>query len=173
MKTIRTITNLCIAIAVTFSLTSCMEMLGALGNTLADMPGLYSSALIQGQTDVYTVTTPQPQEVVAANMPAPLDLMINKCQVGNVVEGTGYYAPNTTTDTYTTTSTSSSSTTQKERVCPRCHGEGSYKKTVNVGTFGIDTSKRKCDTCGEWMMAGSPHTHLTCPECHGRKTVNW
>lgn len=55
--------------------------------------------------------------------------------------------------------------------CSLCHGTGRIGKEMNTPQFGLgDTSKEKCNECGEWFPKSWGHTHVTCPNCHGKGT---
>lgn len=55
--------------------------------------------------------------------------------------------------------------------CSLCHGTGRIGKEMNPPQFGLgDTSKEKCNECGEWFPKSWGHTHITCPNCHGKGT---
>lgn len=69
----------------------------------------------------------------------------------------------------TTTVTPTSSKTQPTKhECSLCHGTGRIAKDMNPPQFGLDTSKVKCKECGEWFPKEWGHTHITCPNCHGK-----
>lgn len=56
-------------------------------------------------------------------------------------------------------------------VCSTCHGKGRIPKDFNAPQFGLsDTSKEKCNECGQWFPKSWGHTHVTCTSCHGKKT---
>lgn len=55
--------------------------------------------------------------------------------------------------------------------CSLCHGTGRIGKEMNTPQFGLgDTSKEKCNECEEWFPKSWGHTHITCPNCHGKGT---
>lgn len=60
----------------------------------------------------------------------------------------------------------SRSTNSSSRECPYCRGTGSVETNRSVGTYGLNTSKRKCATCGKWIMAGTAHSHTPCRHCN-------
>ncbi len=68
-------------------------------------------------------------------------------------------------------SKTSSSNNRKEKQTPRsctfCKGTGQVEVNRSVGTFGLDTSKKQCPTCGKTIMGGNSHTHTTCTHCMG------
>lgn len=89
-------------------------------------------------------------------------MYINSISAGAPVGG-GY----STTSKSTSSSTSSSSSS---RQCTICNGTGTVKRSLHVGGYGLDTSKKKCSTCGEMMMAPG-HTHITCTNCKGTGVI--
>lgn len=68
------------------------------------------------------------------------------------------------------TSSSSSSTSGSSRLCTICGGTGKVKRSLPSSSYGLDTSKKQCPTCGEMMMSPG-HTHITCTNCHGTGKV--
>ena len=65
-------------------------------------------------------------------------------------------------------SSNNRSNTQSSRNCRACNGTGMIERNSTVSGYGIRTDKHKCATCGKWIMAGTAHSHTTCPSCHGR-----
>ena len=68
-------------------------------------------------------------------------------------------------------SSTSRSSSSSGKQCPVCHGSGQVERNQSVGTYGINTSKKQCSTCGKWIMAGTAHSHTTCSSCHGKGTL--
>lgn len=62
---------------------------------------------------------------------------------------------------------SKESSRQSYSDCPYCKGTGQVATNTSVGTYGLRTGKRKCPTCGEWIMSGIAHSHSTCKHCGG------
>ena len=52
----------------------------------------------------------------------------------------------------------------KTRVCSHCKGAKRVRAHVGVGGFGVNNTKKKCNTCGEWYYTSSDHWHA-CPYC--------
>lgn len=50
------------------------------------------------------------------------------------------------------------------RRCGYCHGNKWVRAHVGVSGFGIDNTKKKCTTCGEWYLTSCDHWHA-CPYC--------
>ncbi len=65
------------------------------------------------------------------------------------------------------TSTSQQRTQPVQHTCPHCHGNRTIVRENNVATFGNDT-QRYCSICGRNYWASSGHSHVTCPQCHGK-----
>ena len=54
------------------------------------------------------------------------------------------------------------------RKCPRCNGKGRIVYDTHPPMFGLDDYKVKCNECGEYHLASTGHSHITCPLCHGK-----
>lgn len=52
------------------------------------------------------------------------------------------------------------------RTCGYCKGGKRVRAHVGVSTFGVNNSKKKCHTCGEWYDPSCDHWH-DCPSCKG------
>lgn len=69
--------------------------------------------------------------------------------------------------TSTNSSTSSQSSTPKTVMCNFCKGTGDRVVTSSVGTYGLNTTQKRCGRCGETYMSGTTHTHTRCSYCSG------
>lgn len=65
------------------------------------------------------------------------------------------------------TSTSQQRAQPVQHTCPRCLGNRTIVRESNVATYGNDT-QRFCSICGRNYWASSGHSHVTCPQCHGK-----
>lgn len=65
-----------------------------------------------------------------------------------------------------TTRRSSSSSATSSRTCSACHGAGRVRTNVGTGGYGVNNSKRHCNTCGKDYYVTSDHWHK-CPSCNG------
>lgn len=51
--------------------------------------------------------------------------------------------------------------------CPLCHGKRRIVRDSHPPTFGNDRRVR-CNECGGYFMASTGHSHIPCPQCHGK-----
>lgn len=187
MRRIKALTTAA-CVGVSLLLSSCGSFGQEFWQIMADgMTGTYSS-LAQPTTNAYQSTTASSGTTVRkadnkggvyvgdkyVNLNAygvtREGMFINSVNSGSL--GSGY------SDTYTSPSTSSTSSSRSttsssssSRQCTICNGTGKVKRSASVGTYGVDTSKKKCPTCGEMMMGGNIHSHLTCINCKGTGVV--
>ena len=69
--------------------------------------------------------------------------------------------------------TSISTTTKKTdsvstHECSLCHGKKRIVKDTFPPMFGTADYKVKCNECGEYFLRSTGHTHIPCPQCHGK-----
>ena len=76
-----------------------------------------------------------------------------------------YY--NSSTSTNSSTNSNSQSSTPKTVMCNFCKGTGDRVVTSSVGTYGLNTTQKRCSRCGETYMSGTTHTHTRCSYCSG------
>ncbi len=57
-----------------------------------------------------------------------------------------------------------SSTSRSSGTCSYCHGAKRVRAHVGVGGYGVNNTKKKCQTCGEWYYISNDHWHA-CPYC--------
>jgi len=103
----------------------------------------------------------------AFNMPSPSSTVnwnSGAVYAGAVSTGSTSYASSSSN---TSSSSKSSSSTTTRHQCSLCHGSGSYIRDYHVATYGLD-SKKYCDICKTSYMASTGHSHVTCPQCHGK-----
>lgn len=62
----------------------------------------------------------------------------------------------------------SSSTQQTRHNCPLCNGQRRIVKDTYPSLFGTSDYKVRCNECGGYFMRSTGHTHITCPQCHGK-----
>lgn len=119
-----------------------------------------SASLLGGMASGYSASCPSSSAFGwnVYNVPSPSSTV-------NRNSGT-VYAGSVSTGSTSSSSKSSSSTTTRHQ-CSLCHGSGSYIRESYVATYGLD-SKKYCDICKSSYMASSGHSHVTCPQCHGK-----
>lgn len=62
---------------------------------------------------------------------------------------------------------SNNASSKQRHTCPRCNGNRRIVYEANSPSFGNDYKKR-CSECGGIFWASTGHTHITCPQCHGK-----
>lgn len=100
---------------------------------------------------------------------------------GGSGSGSGYIPVNPVTSyggTYSGTATTTSpvrnqNSTKKnqqpvQHTCPLCHGAKRIVKDTYTPLYGTEDYRVRCNECGEYFMRSTGHTHITCPQCHGR-----
>lgn len=100
---------------------------------------------------------------------------------GGSGSGSGYIPVNPVTSyggTYSGTATTTSpvrnqNSTKKNQqpvkhTCPLCHGTKRIVKDTYTPLYGTEDYRVRCNECGEYFMRSTGHTHITCPQCHGR-----
>ena len=100
---------------------------------------------------------------------------------GSSGSGSGYIPVNPVTSyggTYSGTATTTSpvrnqNSTKKNQqpvkhTCPLCHGAKRIVKDTYTPLYGTEDYRVRCNECGEYFMRSTGHTHITCPQCHGR-----
>lgn len=66
-------------------------------------------------------------------------------------------------------STASSTNRQPTKhTCPLCNGKKRIVKDTHPAMFGTENYKVRCDECGGYFLRSTGHTHVTCPQCHGK-----
>lgn len=94
----------------------------------------------------------------------------------------GGYIPMNTVPAYGGTYTGTATTTSPVRnqnstkknqqavkhTCPLCHGAKRIVRDTYTPLYGTDDYRVRCNECGEYFMRSTGHTHITCPQCHGR-----
>ncbi|MBQ9218717.1 MAG: hypothetical protein IJ160_11180 [Muribaculaceae bacterium] len=68
----------------------------------------------------------------------------------------------------TSATTGSTLATTVDHTCSLCHGSGRYQKDFNPPTFGTMDYKVRCNECGGYFMKSTGHSHIPCPQCHGK-----
>lgn len=56
--------------------------------------------------------------------------------------------------------------------CPYCGGRGFIVKNTDVAGYGLATTKKKCDVCGEWVWNNTAHQHVPCKHCNQTGSVS-
>lgn len=80
--------------------------------------------------------------------------------------------------TYSGTGTTTSpvrnqNSTQKQQqpvkhTCSLCHGAKRIVRDTYTPLYGTEDYRIRCNECGEYFMRSTGHTHITCPQCHGK-----
>ncbi len=52
--------------------------------------------------------------------------------------------------------------------CSMCNGKRRIVKDFFQSLYGANDYKVKCNECGGYFMRSTGHTHITCPQCHGK-----
>lgn len=55
-----------------------------------------------------------------------------------------------------------------KRTCPLCHGKRRIVRNLNISLYGQNDYQVKCQECEEYFMRSTGHTHIMCPQCHGK-----
>lgn len=80
---------------------------------------------------------------------------------------------------YTTSSGSLSSSSRRQNTmpsrkqpikhtCSLCNGQRRIVKDTYPSLYGQSDYQIKCNECGGYFMRSTGHTHITCPQCHGK-----
>ena len=80
---------------------------------------------------------------------------------------------------YTTSSGSLSSSSRRQNAtpshnqptkhtCSLCNGQRRIVKNTYPSLYGQNDYQVKCNECGGYFMRSTGHTHITCPQCHGK-----
>lgn len=69
---------------------------------------------------------------------------------------------------YGTNMGGSNRNTQTRNTCPLCHGQKRIVKDTHPALYGTTDYQVKCNECGGYFMRSTGHTHVTCPQCHGK-----
>lgn len=83
-------------------------------------------------------------------------------KVANSGQGNGY---NSNSGSY---SSGSSGNTKTRHTCPLCNGQKRIVKDTYPSLYGGKNYQVRCNECGGYFMRSTGHTHVTCPQCHGR-----
>lgn len=99
---------------------------------------------------------------------------------GSSGSGSGYIPINPVTSydgTYsgtgtTTTPIQNKNTTNKRQqtkyTCSLCHGKRRIVKDTYPALYGTKDYQVRCNECGGYFLRSTGHTHITCPQCHGK-----
>ena len=55
-----------------------------------------------------------------------------------------------------------------KHTCPLCHGNKRIVRNINISLYGQNDYQVKCHECGGYFMRSTGHTHIMCPQCHGK-----
>lgn len=85
---------------------------------------------------------------------------------------TSYDGTYSGTGTTTTPVRNQNGTKRKQQpakhTCPLCHGAKRIVRDTYTPLYGTEDYRVRCSECGEYFMRSTGHTHITCPQCHGR-----
>lgn len=133
--------------------------------------------------NLLNVVTKDGRIYVYKKQPAPSS--VTTCSLirkkGSSGSGSGYIPVNPVTSyggTYSGTATTTSpvrnqnGTKRKQQptkhTCPLCHGAKRIERDTYTPLYGTEDYRVRCNECGEYFMRSTGHTHITCPQCHGR-----
>lgn len=89
-----------------------------------------------------------------------------------VYSGTSGYGGSYNTTTINNTPCKNATTTNNlqptKHTCSLCHGQKRIVKDTYPALYGTTDYKVKCNECGGYFLRSTGHTHITCPQCHGR-----
>lgn len=55
-----------------------------------------------------------------------------------------------------------------KHTCSLCNGKRRIVKDTYPSLYGQSDYQVKCNECGGYFMRSTGHTHITCPQCHGK-----
>lgn len=55
-----------------------------------------------------------------------------------------------------------------KHTCSLCNGQRRIVKDTYPSLYGQSDYQVKCNECGGYFMRSTGHTHITCPQCHGK-----
>lgn len=61
-----------------------------------------------------------------------------------------------------------SRTQPTKHTCSLCNGQRRIIKDTYPSLYGQSDYQVKCNECGGYFMRSTGHTHITCPQCHGK-----
>ena len=61
-----------------------------------------------------------------------------------------------------------SRTQPTKHTCSLCNGQRRIVKDTYPSLYGQSDYQVKCNECGGYFMRSTGHTHITCPQCHGK-----
>ena len=64
--------------------------------------------------------------------------------------------------------TTHSRTQPTKHTCSLCNGLRRIVKDTYPSLYGQSNYQVKCNECGGYFMRSTGHTHITCPQCHGK-----
>lgn len=82
----------------------------------------------------------------------------------------GGYAPNNNgcSSSSQRQNTTHSRTRPIKHTCSLCNGQRRIVKDTYPSTYGLSDYRVRCSECGGYFMRSTGHTHITCPQCHGK-----
>ncbi len=97
--------------------------------------------------------------------------------IGNANSGGAVYAPsypnygNNGSNAPNPSRGQNNSSTRRQptkHTCNLCKGQRRIVKDTYTSLYGQSDYQVKCNECGGYFMRSTGHTHITCPQCHGR-----
>ena len=64
--------------------------------------------------------------------------------------------------------TTHSRTQPTKHTCSLCNGQRRIVKDTYPSLYGQSNYQVKCNECGGYFMRSTGHTHISCPQCHGK-----
>lgn len=80
----------------------------------------------------------------------------------------GTYSGNGTTTTPVQNQKTIHNRQPTRHTCSLCHGQKRIVKDTYPALYGTTDYKVRCNECGGYFLRSMGHTHITCPQCHGR-----
>ena len=80
------------------------------------------------------------------------------CNTNNGGSSSSYHRQNTAL----------SRTQPVKHICSLCNGQRRIVKDTYPSLYGQSNYQVKCNECGGYFMRSTGHTHITCPQCHGK-----
>lgn len=99
------------------------------------------------------------------------------CDVADITKGEiqntdipngGTHYNNNTSNFRNSTYSSPSRKRQIRHTCNLCKGRKRIVKDTYPSLYGQSDYRIKCNECGGYFMRSTGHTHITCPQCHGK-----
>lgn len=80
----------------------------------------------------------------------------------------GTYSENGATTTPIQNENTTNKRQQTKYTCSLCHGKRRIVKDTYPALYGTKDYQVRCNECGGYFLRSTGHTHITCPQCHGK-----